>query len=115
MVRRLSNTYNLKESAQNIDTTKFRELTKQQVINYMLLARRTKEYVKFNIGNLYIMVQFNRDGSVHLLSNIKFESAFQRQLFRLDSMGYNQGSWAYFIAYWVNRFKQKEYALKLKI
>ncbi len=99
----------LNESPQNVDVNKIKELTKQQVMNYMLIARRTKEYVKFYLGNSYIMVQFHRDGSVNLLSNIRFESAFQRELYRLDSLGFNMGSWAYFIAYWMNRFKQKDY------
>lgn len=105
MIRKID----LLESSHNVDVNKLRELTKQHVMNYMLLARRTREYVKFSLGNSYIMVQFNRDGSVHLLSNIRFESAFQRELYRLDSIGFNMSSWAYFISYWMNRFKQKEH------
>ena len=99
----------LNESPQNIDVNKIHNLTKQSVMNYMFIARRTREYVKFYLGNSYIMVEFHRDGSVNMVSNIRFESAFQRELYRLDSIGFNISSWSYFIAYWMNRFKQKKF------
>lgn len=100
----------LNESPQIVDINKMKQpITKQQVMNYIMIARRTREYVKFMLGNSYIMVQFHRDGSVNLLSNIRFESAFQRELYRLDSIGFSISSWGYFIAYWLNKFKQREH------
>ena len=96
------------ESPQNIQVTRKKRLTRQQIVNYMWLARRSKEYVKFMLDNhYYIMVVFNRDNSINLLSNIKNDSAFMRQLYWLDRQGYDQGRWSYFIEFWINKFLDK--------
>lgn len=99
---------NLTESPQNIQVTKAKRLTRQQIVDYMWLARRSREYVKFMLdNNYYIMVIFNRDNSVQLLSNIKTEPTFMKELYWLDKYGYDQGKWSYFIWYWLDRFSNK--------
>ena len=96
------------ESPQNIQVTRKRQLTRQQIVNYLWMARRTKEYVKFILDNYnYKMVIFNRDGSVKLVSNIKNDSSFLKQLYWLDREGYDQGRWSWFIEFWINKFLDK--------
>ena len=96
------------ESPQNIQVTRKRQLTRQQIVNYLWMARRTKEYVKFILANYYyIMVIFNRDGSVNLVSNIKNDSSFLKQLYWSDREGYDQGRWSWFIEFWINKFLDK--------
>jgi len=98
----------IKESPQNIQVTHKKQLTRNQIVNYMWLAQRSKDYVKFMLDNkLYIMVMYNRDGTINLVSNIKSDSSFLHQLYWLDRNGYDQGRWSYFIEYWLNKYLDK--------
>lgn len=103
----------IKESSpyQTVEVSSKRPITKNEIINLIRTARRTRSYIKFTVSNgkYYIMVSFHRNGAININSNIRFDQAFQRQLVWLERRGFAEGTWAYFICEWINRFAQKNY------
>ena len=100
----------LKEAMYNeVEVSPRKPISKQDVLKYMQMARRTRTYVKFTVANgrFYIMVTYHRNGKVNLQSNIRQEQTFQRNIFWLESRGYAEGNWAEFIRLWINKFAQK--------
>lgn len=93
-----------------IEVSPKKPISKREIINLMNIARRTRSYVKFTIsgGKYYIMVTYHRNGQVNIQSNIRQNQAFLRNLFWLEQRGYAEGSWAYFIEMWINKFAKLE-------
>lgn len=112
MLLKIKETDNLTESSQNVVVTSMKDLTVGKIVNYMLKARNTKEYAKFIVKQKhYIMVIYNKDGTVNLVSNIKHNREFLRQLYWMERNGYSQHRWAYFIWFWLDRFINNDYLM----
>ena len=101
----------LKESMyQNIEVSRKKPISKQEVIKLLNLARRQRGYVKFIISGTkyYIMVTFHRNGEVNIQSPIRQEPTFQRNLYWIENRGYGEGVWGEFISFWINKFANKD-------
>ena len=92
-----------------IEVSPKKPISKKEIINLMSIARRTRSYVKFTIsgGKYYIMVTYHRNGKINISSNIRHNLSFQRNLVQMENRGYAEGTWAYFIEMWINRFAKQ--------
>ena len=93
-----------------VEVSPKKPITKREIINLMNIARRTRSYIKFTVSNgkYYIMVTYHRNGKVNLSSNIRHNQSFQRNLVYMENRGYAEGSWAYFIEMWINKFAKQD-------
>ena len=101
----------LKEALYNeIEVSSKKPISKREIVKYMNLARRTRSYIKFTVSNgkFYIMVTYQRNGKVNKSSNIRHNQSFQRNLVYMENRGYAEGTWAYFIEMWINKFAKDD-------
>ena len=80
---------------------------KKYTIQYALLdAQRTRRYAKFYTGKYYISVAFNRDNTIQISSNYRYDMQFNRQLKRLEEVRYTLNVMTQFIWYWMNKLRK---------
>ena len=54
------------------------------------------------------MVTYHRNGKVNISSNLRHNQSFQRNLVYMENRGYAEGTWAYFIEMWINKFAKDD-------
>ena len=96
----------LTEGTQLIHVSADTELTRQ-VINFALVSARTsRRYAKFYSNKYYIEVTFQRDGTVHISSNYRFNTLFNRQLYELEKKPFRITETVNFIWIWMNKIRK---------
>lgn len=94
------------ENTQLIHVSANTELTKN-VINYTLVSARTaRKYAKFYSNKYYIEVTFQRDGTVRIASNYRYNYQFNRQIIELENQPFKLGRYINFIWLWMNRIRK---------
>ena len=69
-------------------------------------AQRTSRYAKFICGKYYICVTFNRDYTIQISSNYRYNMRFNKEILRIESYKYRINQTAEFIQYWMNKFRK---------
>ena len=96
----------LTEGTQLIHVSADTELTRQ-VINFALVSARTsRRYAKFYSNKYYIEVTFQRDGTVRMASNYRFNTLFNRQLYELEKKPFRITETVNFIWIWMNKIRK---------
>lgn len=96
----------LTEGTQLIHVSADTELTRQ-VINFALVSARTsRRYAKFYSNKYYIEVTFQRDGTVRISSNYRFNTLFNRQLYELEKKPFRITETVNFIWIWMNKIRK---------
>ena len=96
----------LSEAEKVIHVNKDMELLKQSIVYTLLEAYRTRAYVKYYVGRYYIAVTFNRDYTVQVSTNYHEDRQFSRELRKLEARPYRVNDMAYFLHYWLNKFRK---------
>ena len=82
------------------------ELTKS-VINYTLQsARALRRYAKFYSNKYYIEVTFQRDGTINIATNYRFNSYFNKCISKLEERPFKLSDYVNFIWLWMNRIRK---------
>lgn len=82
------------------------ELTRH-VINYTLQsARALRRYAKFYSNKYYIEVTFQRDNTVRISTNYRYNYYFNRQLTELEKHPFKLSEYINFIWLWMNRIRK---------
>ena len=82
------------------------ELTRH-VINYTLQsARALRRYAKFYSNKYYIEVTFQRDSTVRISTNYRYNYYFNRQLSELEKHPFKLSEYINFIWLWMNRIRK---------
>lgn len=82
------------------------ELKKYQIQYALLDAQRTRRYAKFYTGKYYISVAFNRDNTIQISSNYRYDGKFNNELRRLEQVRYTLNVMTQFIYYWMNKLRK---------
>ena len=96
----------LYEYEHQIYVDKDKEL-KKSTIQYVLLdAQKTRRYAKFICGRYYISVTFNRDYTIQIASNYRYNLIFNKELGRIEAIKYTLNSLTVFLYYWLNKLRK---------
>ena len=96
----------LEEGTQLIHVSADTELTKS-VINFALVSARTsRRYAKFYSNKYYIEVTFQRDNSIRIASNYRYNYQFDRELTKLENRPFKLVDTINFIWLWMNRIRK---------
>lgn len=101
----------LEESTQLIHVSSTTELSKP-VIQYALnSAMATRRYAKFYSDKYYIIVTFQRDMTVTISSNYRWNVTFDKELTRfernMNTTSTKITQLTYFIWYWMNKIRKQ--------
>lgn len=82
------------------------ELTKTQIRYALMSAQATCHYAKFYTDRYFITVLYNRDGTVNISTNYRFNTLFDNQLYWLTRNGYQLALYVDFIYRWINYIRK---------
>jgi hypothetical protein len=82
------------------------ELKKYTVQHALLDAQITRRYAKFICGRYYISVIFNRDGTIHISSNYRYNMVFNKELEYMEQRKYTLNTTTDFIWRWMNKIRK---------
>lgn len=90
----------INENIQMIHIGPTTRLTSTSILYALQRARSSRTYAKFYTDKYYIQVNYMRDGTVNVASNIT-NCAFNNDLRRLDRQGWNDSRAKEFIYRWL--------------
>lgn len=90
----------INENVQMIHIGPTTKLTSTSILYALQRARASRTYAKFYTDKYYIQVNYMKDGSVNVASNIT-NIAFSNDLRRLDQQGWNDSRAKEFIYRWL--------------
>ena len=96
----------LYEYEHQIYVDKNTELKKYTIQHALLDAQKTRRYAKFICGKYYIAVTFNRDSTIQLSSNYRYDLSFNREINRLENVKYTLNMLTVFLYHWINKFRK---------
>lgn len=95
------------ESTYLIRVNKDQELLRTAISQALNRARNSMKYVKFYSNKYYIIVTFQRDGTVLISSNYRTDLMFNKRLKELEQYKFGLYTTTYFIWYWMNKIRKK--------
>ena len=97
----------LYESTYLIRVNKDQELLRTVISQALNRARDSRKYAKFYSNKYYIIVTFQRDGTVLISSNYRTDLMFNKRLKELEQYKFGLYTTTYFIWYWMNKIRKK--------
>lgn len=89
------------ESVQLIHIGPNTALTKTAIHYALMKASSNRMYAKFYTDNVFIQVNFMKDGSISVSSNIRYRG-FVDALWKMEQRGWTFNSVKYFVFQWMN-------------
>lgn len=96
----------LTEGTQLIHVSSDTELTKNVITFALNSARASRRYAKFYSNKYYIEVTFQRDNTVRIASNYRWNVLFNRQIVELENHPFRITETVNFIWLWMNRIRK---------